>query len=80
MRTNPGYATAYENLGDVYAMLASQAYDKAVKLDRNNGSAPRKLEITRELFTIKAPATEAAAGAPPPIAPKPSKPGLRRFQ
>ena len=80
VRTNPGYATAYENLGDVYAMLASQAYDKAVKLDRNNGTAPRKLEITRELFTIKAPAAEAAAGAPTPIAPKTSKPGLRRFQ
>ncbi len=29
IRTNPSYATAYENLGDVHAKLASQAYDKA---------------------------------------------------
>jgi Flp pilus assembly protein TadD len=27
IRTHPSYATAYENLGDVYAKLASQAYD-----------------------------------------------------
>ncbi|MDE2605385.1 MAG: tetratricopeptide repeat protein, partial [Burkholderiales bacterium] len=26
IRTNPSYATAHENLGDVYAKLASQAY------------------------------------------------------
>lgn len=30
IRTHPTYATAYENLGDVYAKLASQAYDKAL--------------------------------------------------
>ncbi len=30
IRTHPAYATAYENLGDVYAKLASQAYDKAL--------------------------------------------------
>src|SRR5947209_4483752 len=29
VRANPGYATAYENLGDVYAKLASQSYAKA---------------------------------------------------
>jgi hypothetical protein len=31
IRTHPSYASAYENLGDVYAKLASQAYDKARK-------------------------------------------------
>jgi Flp pilus assembly protein TadD len=29
IRTNPSYATAHENLGDIYAKLASQAYTKA---------------------------------------------------
>ena len=29
---HPSYATAYENLGDVYAKLASQAYDKALRV------------------------------------------------
>ncbi len=33
IRTHPSYATAYENLGDVYTRLASQAYDKALQLD-----------------------------------------------
>src|SRR2546425_9737176 len=36
IRTHPSYATAYENLGDVYAKLASQAYDKALQLDSSN--------------------------------------------
>ncbi|MFZ2988459.1 tetratricopeptide repeat protein, partial [Ideonella sp.] len=31
IRTNPAYATAYQNLGDVYAQLASQAYNKALQ-------------------------------------------------
>lgn len=31
IRTHPSYATAYENLGDVYAKLASQAYDRALQ-------------------------------------------------
>jgi len=53
VRTHPGYATAYENLGDVYAMLASHAYEKASQLDRSNATATRKLELTRELFTVK---------------------------
>jgi len=36
IRTNPSYATAHENLGDVYAKLASQAYSKALQLDSAN--------------------------------------------
>jgi Flp pilus assembly protein TadD len=36
IRTNPSYATAHENLGDVYARLASQAYSKALQLDGGN--------------------------------------------
>jgi hypothetical protein len=32
--------TAYENLGDIYAKLASQAYDKAMQLDKANTTAP----------------------------------------
>jgi Flp pilus assembly protein TadD len=43
IRTNPGYATAYENLGDVYAKLASQAYCQALKLDGNNADVRSKL-------------------------------------
>lgn len=54
IRTNPGYATAHENLGDVYAKLASQAYNKALQLDSNNASVRPKLAIIRELFLTPA--------------------------
>lgn len=49
IRTNPTYATAYENLGDVHAKLASQAYDKALQLDHNNAGAKSKLTMIRTL-------------------------------
>ncbi len=51
IRTHPSYATAYENLGDVYAKLATQAYDKALQLDSNNPTAQSKLSLIRDLFT-----------------------------
>jgi len=35
-RTHPSYATAYENLGDVYAKLASQSCDKVLRLDSSD--------------------------------------------
>lgn len=40
---NPAYGTAYENLGDVYAELARQSYEKAVKLDAANAGAKTKI-------------------------------------
>ena len=63
VRNYPGYATAHENLGDVYAMLASQAYDKAARADPKNTTAPVKLRLLRELFSVKVPPAEAAPGA-----------------
>jgi len=50
IRTNPSYATAHENIGDVYARLASQAYNKALQLDSANMAVPPKLALIRELF------------------------------
>lgn len=49
IHTHPSYATAYENLGDVYARLASKAYDKALQLDSKNTGAQGKLALAREL-------------------------------
>ena len=51
IRTHPSYATAHENLGDIYARLASQAYDKAFQLDSSNASAQSKLALIRTLMT-----------------------------
>ncbi|MFN3545113.1 MAG: tetratricopeptide repeat protein, partial [Thiobacillus sp.] len=39
IRTHPSYATAHENLGDIYAKMASIAYDKALALDNKNTAA-----------------------------------------
>ena len=51
IRTHPSYATAHENLGDVYAKLASQAYDKALQLDSTNAAAQTKLSLLREMIS-----------------------------
>ena len=56
IRINPGYATAHENLGDVYAKLASQSYSKAAELaPANQTTLGPKLNLMRQL--LKAPAS-----------------------
>ncbi len=63
IRTNPAYATAHENLGDIYAKLAGQAYNKALQLDASQAGTLRpKLALIRELFTAD-PKSAAAKGA-----------------
>ena len=51
IRTNPSYTTAHENLGDIYANLASQAYTKALQLGGASATLQPKLTLIRELFT-----------------------------
>jgi tetratricopeptide (TPR) repeat protein len=51
IRTNPDYATAHENLGDVYAKLASQSYSRALQLDNSNTTAQTKLTRIGDLFS-----------------------------
>ncbi len=51
LRTHPSYATAHENLGDIYAKMASQAYDRALQLDRNKTSPTTKLALLKDLST-----------------------------
>lgn len=63
IRTNPSYTTAHENLGDVYAKLASQAYAKALQLDANNSAVQPKLALIRELFAPGAKGQRPAAAA-----------------
>ena len=50
INTHPSYATAHENLGDIYAKMASIAYDKALQLDNHNASAQTKLALIKDLF------------------------------
>jgi len=51
IHTHPSYAIAHENLGDVYAKMASEAYDKALQLDRGNAAAQTKLAMIKDLFS-----------------------------
>lgn len=72
IRTHPSYATAYENLGDVYTKLASQAYDKALQLDSSNSAAQTKLSLVRDLITSGSGNTRPAK--PAAAKPEPQKP------
>ena len=76
IRTNPSYATAHENLGDVYAKLASQAYSKALQLDSGNTGVQPKLALIRTLFAPDAkgqkPGTNPQSSGPAPLAKAPA--------
>ncbi len=50
IHTHPSYAIANENLGDIYAKMASIAYDKALKLDTKNNTVHTKLALIKEIF------------------------------
>ena len=84
LKTNAGYATAYENLGDVYAKLSSQAYNKALQIEGTNPAITPKLAMVRQLYnsssgriaplsagTVTAPAPASKPPAPAPVTPAP---------
>ena len=77
IRTNPSYATAHQNLGDVYARIANEAYAKALQLDNAQRAEKPKLTLISRIATPAATAstlpaptaaavTIAAATAPVP--------------
>jgi tetratricopeptide (TPR) repeat protein len=66
IRTHPSYATAHENLGDIYAKMASQAYDKALQLDKSNTTAQTKLNTIKELFPTGRPTPRPSTKGEPP--------------
>jgi tetratricopeptide (TPR) repeat protein len=73
IRTHPSYATAHENLGDIYARMASQAYDKALQLDSSNATAQTKLAMIRDLMSVAPRGTRvAAAPITPPVVASPA--------
>ena len=53
LRVKPDYAIAHENLGDVYAALAAQAYGKAIEFDAAHSTAAPKLALLRQLLSAK---------------------------
>ncbi len=76
IRTHPSYATAYENLGDVYTKLASQAYDKALQFDSSNSAAKNKLSLIRDLIS-SGPARGSSAASGASTRPTPAPPAAR---
>ena len=74
LRLNPNYATANENLGDVYVMLAGQSYARSLRFEPSNTSVPRKLGLARQIVVAataaSAPTGAGAASSPPLIPPR----------
>lgn len=59
IRIHPRYATAHENLGDVYAKMAAAEFGRASELDPSNTTAREKLRVVDAL----------AAGTPSGVEP-----------
>jgi Flp pilus assembly protein TadD/ketosteroid isomerase-like protein len=75
LRTSPAYATAFENLGDVHARLASQAYDKALQIDPATTGSTVPVARLALVRSLGVPASQANAVAVAPLqAPKPAEP------
>lgn len=78
LKTHPSYATAHNNLASVYAHMASQAYDKALRPDKNDTrTSASKLALIQDLPSGNRPVMLAAKQPEPkaesPIAAEPPK-------
>lgn len=69
LATHPGYATAHENLGDIYAALAGASYNRALMLDQSNQTVRNKLNLISQ---IEKPVTDGSAAKSAPIKPAPA--------
>ena len=70
-RASRSYGTAYENLGDVYARLATQSYIQAQQLEPGNTTIAPKLALIRQLISspvTRSPAPTDRARPPTPAA------------
>ncbi|MGB0733386.1 MAG: L,D-transpeptidase Cds6 family protein [Pontibacterium sp.] len=73
LNTDPAYAKVYQNLSDIYAALAAEAYNKALGIDTKNGgiqlaminTAPAKAPITTVATVAPAPENVAVIEAKP---------------
>jgi len=73
LKTHPSYSTAYENLGDIYAKLASEAYQQALDLEkRDPGKLKVKLSLISNLFLAETKSMTVAEAKPA------AKPSLSR--
>jgi len=68
IRSHPNYTTAHENLGDIYAKLASLSYDKALQLDQNNPTARAKLALLKDIVNPQSRPPQARVPTAAPVA------------
>ena len=73
VRTHPDYATGHENLGDVYAKMATIAYGKALALDGRNATAQTKLTLIQNMLGEQARKQTAAKPVPGAGQPAPAR-------
>lgn len=52
IKSNPAYAIAYENLGDIYARLANESYARALNLQPGGNSVSPKLRLIRQVVSL----------------------------
>jgi len=65
LKTHPSYATAHANLANVYAYMASEAYDKAFQLDKSKvRPSASKLAMINDLSAPARPTLLAAKATP----------------
>ena len=55
LRNNPDYATAHENLGDVFLHLAQRSYDNASRLDGTNKNLKKKITTLQPVLQLTKP-------------------------
>jgi Flp pilus assembly protein TadD len=52
LRANPTYTVAQQNLGDVYARLATRAYERVLQLEPANTWAAARLSLLRDVALL----------------------------
>jgi Flp pilus assembly protein TadD len=90
IRTHPSYATAHSNLGDLYARLANEAYERALQLDAGRDTKrPTQTRPQLALIHTLGPAAQAplvlaearpAARPAPAPTPTPAAPPIAAVQ
>jgi tetratricopeptide (TPR) repeat protein len=75
LATHPSYATAHENLGDIYSALASASYNRALTLDQDNTALRQKLRLMDQMNALPMGAAPASTrAAPQPLELEPLSP------
>jgi Flp pilus assembly protein TadD len=75
IRAHPDYATAHENLGDLYVKMASVEYEKALVLGNKNAAVQAKQVLLQGM--LEGQAVKPAMSKPDTAAPKPTRDSSR---